>query len=256
MRAVVVAIAIVMTGACDRSTAPAEAPCHRPRAVADSATDTPATTTPSFTDRVWLRADAGSAPGAMQVYLSDGTLISDSCFETYRLSSWRLEGEELVWSEDGVDIRARARERRFQRADAPSHAARRRGGTAIHRRNGPLRLPRHAALTSVCMRLLLTQRRRRRASLSGVRCGIACPVGLARTQALALHRLHACVVVGVATVLAFVLALPSPYLALGFLARDAVRFLDPADEYVAIALDDVELSSVSLPHCFLTWPFA
>jgi hypothetical protein len=29
----------------------------------------------------------------MQVYLSDGTLISDSCFETYRLSSWRLEGE-------------------------------------------------------------------------------------------------------------------------------------------------------------------
>ena len=32
----------------------------------------------------------------MQVYLSDGTLISDSCFETYRLSNWRLDGEELV----------------------------------------------------------------------------------------------------------------------------------------------------------------
>ena len=40
-------------------------------------------------------------------FLSDGTLISDSCFETYRLSSWRLDGEELVWSEDGIDIRAR-----------------------------------------------------------------------------------------------------------------------------------------------------
>ena len=107
MRTVLVAIAIVMTGACDRSTAPAEAPPPSATPVADSATDTPATPTPSFTDRVWLRADAGSAPGAMQVYLSDGTLISDSCFETYRLSSWRLEGEELVWSEDGIDIRAR-----------------------------------------------------------------------------------------------------------------------------------------------------
>ena len=101
MRAVVVAIAIVMTGACDRSTAPAEAPLPSVMPVADSARDTPATTTPSFTGRVWLRAGAGSAPGAMQVYLSNGTLISDSCFETYRLSSWRLEGEELVWSEDG-----------------------------------------------------------------------------------------------------------------------------------------------------------
>ena len=107
MRSIFVAIAIIMTSACDRSTAPAEAPAPAATPVADSATDTPAPPTPSFTDRVWLRADAGSAPGAMQVYLSDGTLISDSCFETYRLSNWRLEGEELVWSEDGIDIRAR-----------------------------------------------------------------------------------------------------------------------------------------------------
>ena len=105
MRVILIAIAVVMTGACDRRTAPAEAQPPLATPVADSATDTPAT--PSFTDRVWLRADAGSAPGAMEVYLSDGTLLSDSCFETYRLSSWRLEGEELIWSEDGIDIRAR-----------------------------------------------------------------------------------------------------------------------------------------------------
>jgi hypothetical protein len=104
MRSILVAIAILTASACDRSTAPAPAPSALP--IADSAMNTPATPTPSFTDRVWLRADAGSAPGAMQVYLSDGTLISDSCFETYRLSSWRLEDEELVWSEDGIDIRA------------------------------------------------------------------------------------------------------------------------------------------------------
>jgi len=107
MRSILVAIAIVMASACNQSTAPAEAPPPSATPVADSATDTPPPTTPSFTDRAWLRADAGSAPGAMQVYLSDGTLISDSCFETYRLSSWRLEGEDLVWSEDGIDIRAR-----------------------------------------------------------------------------------------------------------------------------------------------------
>jgi len=107
MRSILVAIAIVMASACNQSTAPAEAPPPSATPVADSATDTPPPPTPSFTDRVWLRADAGSAPGAMQVYLSDGTLISDSCFETYRLSSWRLEGEDLVWSEDEIDIRAR-----------------------------------------------------------------------------------------------------------------------------------------------------
>jgi len=87
MRSILVAIAIVMASACNQSTAPAEAPPPSGTLVADSATDTPATTSSSFTDRVWLRADAGSAPAAMQVYLSDGTLISDSCFETYDLSS-------------------------------------------------------------------------------------------------------------------------------------------------------------------------
>ena len=108
MLAVLVAIAILTASACDRSMPPAEAPPPSATPGADSATDMSAAPMPSFTDRVWLRADAGSAPGAMQVYLSDGTLIADSCFETYRLSSWRLEGgEELVWSEDGTDIRAR-----------------------------------------------------------------------------------------------------------------------------------------------------
>ena len=43
----------------------------------------------------------------MQVFLSNGTLISDSCFETYRLSSWRQDGDQVMWSEEGVEIRAR-----------------------------------------------------------------------------------------------------------------------------------------------------
>ena len=108
MRSVIVAIAVLVTGACDRSAAPAGTAAEPSSAPAIApATESQATSTQSFTDRVWLRADAGSAPGTMQIFLSDGTLIADSCFETYRLSSWRLDGDQLAWSEDGVDIRAR-----------------------------------------------------------------------------------------------------------------------------------------------------
>jgi len=63
-------------------------------------------TTAALTDRVWLRADT-AAPGAIQVFLGNGTLISDSCFETYRLSQWRREQDgAIAWSEDGAEIRA------------------------------------------------------------------------------------------------------------------------------------------------------
>ena len=150
MRSIVVAIAFLVTGACDRSAAPAGTAAEPSSAPAIApATESQATSTPTFTDRVWLRADAGSAPGAMQIFLSDGTLISDSCFETYRLSSWRLDGDQLVWSEDGVDIRARVVSVDSRRADAPPDAARRRGGTAIHRGGGALRLSRYATLTAL-----------------------------------------------------------------------------------------------------------
>ena len=40
-------------------------------------------------------------------YLSDGTLLMDSCFETYRLAKWRaLEGQRVAWEEDGIPIEA------------------------------------------------------------------------------------------------------------------------------------------------------
>lgn len=98
------AIAIVLSGACERSPAPTDTPAPAPVA---TPTVRDAAAPPAFADRVWLRSDPGSAPGAVQIFLSDGTVLADSCFETYRLSQWRLEGErELVWSEDGIEIRA------------------------------------------------------------------------------------------------------------------------------------------------------
>lgn len=57
-------------------------------------------------DRVWTKAD-GDLPGVMKIFLSDGTLVQDSCWETHRLSAWELTSETaLKWNEDGMDINA------------------------------------------------------------------------------------------------------------------------------------------------------
>lgn len=61
----------------------------------------------SFTNRVWQRDDAEGRPGVIKVFLSDGTLIQDSCWETHRLSEWRMTSDtELSWIEDGAEIAA------------------------------------------------------------------------------------------------------------------------------------------------------
>jgi hypothetical protein len=60
----------------------------------------------SFTNRVWVREDA-DLPGVMRIFLSDGTLVQDSCWETHRLSPWKMTSDTGVsWNEDGMDIAA------------------------------------------------------------------------------------------------------------------------------------------------------
>ena len=62
---------------------------------------------PGLTDRVWTKADDGGLPGVMRIFLSDGTLVQDSCWETHRLSQWQLVSDtSLKWNEDGMDIDA------------------------------------------------------------------------------------------------------------------------------------------------------
>jgi hypothetical protein len=64
------------------------------------------TSKPGLVDRVWTKAD-GDLPGVMKIFLSDGTLVQDSCWETHRLSPWELTSETaLKWNEDGMDIAA------------------------------------------------------------------------------------------------------------------------------------------------------
>ena len=59
-------------------------------------------------NKVWVRADADeSLPGPMQIFLEDGTLVTDSCWETYRLSKWQQVSEGAIsWDEDGMTINA------------------------------------------------------------------------------------------------------------------------------------------------------
>lgn len=58
-------------------------------------------------DRVWSRVMEDGLPGAMKIFLSDGTLVQDSCWETYRLSPWtQVSDKALEWDEDGMAIKA------------------------------------------------------------------------------------------------------------------------------------------------------
>lgn len=59
-------------------------------------------------NRVWMQAESESGlPGSMHIFLADGTLVSDSCWETYRLSKWQQVTEtEISWDEDGTIINA------------------------------------------------------------------------------------------------------------------------------------------------------
>lgn len=58
-------------------------------------------------NKVWVLQSEDASPGAMQIFLPDGTLVSDSCWETYRLSKWQQVSETAIsWEEDGVTINA------------------------------------------------------------------------------------------------------------------------------------------------------
>lgn len=58
-------------------------------------------------NKVWVMQGDAASPGAMQIFLPDGTLVSDSCWETYRLSKWQQVSDTAIsWEEDGMTINA------------------------------------------------------------------------------------------------------------------------------------------------------
>ena len=58
-------------------------------------------------NKVWVQQGESASPGTMQIFLADGTLVSDSCWETYRLSKWQQVSDTASsWEEDGMTINA------------------------------------------------------------------------------------------------------------------------------------------------------
>lgn len=62
----------------------------------------------SLTEKFWIQSqDDAGLPGSMILFLSEGTMLQDSCWETYRLSNWQMTGEDsLSWQEDTMTIEA------------------------------------------------------------------------------------------------------------------------------------------------------
>ena len=60
-----------------------------------------------FVGKVWLSTDASAPPGTIRIFLPDGTLLMDSCGETYRLAKWRaVDDRRIEWTEDTARIEA------------------------------------------------------------------------------------------------------------------------------------------------------
>ena len=60
-----------------------------------------------FTNRVWVRSDAGDLSAIIRVFLRDGTLVQDSSWGNHSLSTWKPISEtKLSWNEDGKDVTA------------------------------------------------------------------------------------------------------------------------------------------------------
>lgn len=59
--------------------------------------------------RAWVETKPQTGlPGVMLVFLADGTLLIDSCWETYALRKWtRTSKDEISWDEDGARITAK-----------------------------------------------------------------------------------------------------------------------------------------------------
>lgn len=67
----------------------------------------PAPAAPAWVNRVWLRADSTDLPGTLRIFLADGTLVMDSCWETYRLARWEEQEAGIVtWQEDAASVEA------------------------------------------------------------------------------------------------------------------------------------------------------
>ena len=66
-----------------------------------------ASSTTPWANRIWIKNDANDRPGELRIFLGDGALVMDSCWETYRLAKWEAVSDSVVvWHEDTAEIEA------------------------------------------------------------------------------------------------------------------------------------------------------
>src|SRR5688572_22814879 len=73
-----------IVAACLLLSACGEAPASNP-----PTQETERRTQPEFVGKAWMSTDASAARGTLRLFLPDGTLVMDSCWETYRLARWQ-----------------------------------------------------------------------------------------------------------------------------------------------------------------------
>lgn len=62
---------------------------------------------PTFVNRVWRVVESsGAEPGALRVFLSDGTLVMASSTSRPSLGAWARDDEGLTITEEGIDYPA------------------------------------------------------------------------------------------------------------------------------------------------------
>lgn len=61
----------------------------------------------AIVNHVWVRSDSTGLPGVTRTFLSDGTLMMDSCWETFQLVPWHFQSDSVVvWEEGTAEVRA------------------------------------------------------------------------------------------------------------------------------------------------------
>lgn len=98
-------VGFLFFAACQPQAPAAEVAAPAPEAPAAEAAEPEAD---ALVNTVWVRSDEGGPLGEMRIFLADGTLVQDSCWEVYALRSWRRTSpEEIVMVEDTIQIPAR-----------------------------------------------------------------------------------------------------------------------------------------------------
>ncbi len=62
---------------------------------------------PDFVGKVWISPEPSAPRGTLRIFLANGTLVMDSCWETYRLARWETVGDRrIAWTEDTARVEA------------------------------------------------------------------------------------------------------------------------------------------------------